>query len=264
MEKWTSSLEEQTEIDASKAIPGPLTGDIEINHVSFRYNPNSPVVLNDVSLKVKPGEFVALVGHSGSGKSTLMRLLLGFETSEKGAIYYDGKDLATLELRHLRKQIGTVLQDEIIIGDSIRNYIVSEGFYNEEEVLSAIKMAGFEEDLKNFPMGLETLIINEGATLSGGQKQRLHIAKALVAKPKILLFDEATSSLDNKTQDIVSTNIAKLNVTRIVLAHRFSTIKSADRIYVFDKGQIKESGTFEDLYKNKGSFYSYLKQQKLD
>lgn len=264
---WNRGLplfQQPPEVDKEKTLPGELTGSIHVDHVSFRYDNDSPPILEDITFHVDPGEFVAIVGSSGSGKSTFIRLLIGFETPDGGAIYYDGKDLANLDVRQVRRQIGVVLQTSMVLSGTLRENIITGGFYTEEEIFKALELAGFTEDLKRLPMGLGTIVTNDGATFSGGQKQRIIIARALVSRPKIVIFDEATSALDNKTQDIVTTQIAQLKCTRIVIAHRLATIKTANRIYVFDKGRVVETGTFEELVQKKGFFHYLLTKQKFD
>lgn len=219
--------------------------------------------MRDVSFQVAPGEFIGIVGHSSCGKSTLLRLLLGFETPLSGAVFYDGKDLSTLNVNEVRKQLGVVLQGTGLIAGSIYENLVCGAHYPREDLERAIELSGFKQDLESFPMGLHTFITSGGETFSGGQKQRLLIARALIAKPRILIFDEATNALDNKTQDIVSSNLDALEVTRIVVAHRLSTLKKADRIYVIDRGQIVQSGTFATLAKKEGLFKEMLLRQAL-
>lgn len=254
---------EPPEIDFSKIYPGTLSGDLKIDHVFFRYDKKGPFILEDVSLEAKPGEMIGIVGHSGCGKSSLARLMIGLETPESGAIYYDGKDLATLNIKLVRKQLGIILDSSTILDGSIRDNIILEGFYSDEEVKNALTLSGFEEDLKRLPMGLNTILMDGGNTLSGGQKQRLLIARALIGKPRLLIMDEATSALDNKTQDLVSKNLDRMNVTRIVIAHRLSTIRHADRIYVIEKGKIADAGTFTELASRPGVFADLLEKQRL-
>lgn len=256
-------IEEPQEILQKRAHPGVLTGHVQIHGVSFRYNQDSPVVLKDISISVEPHEMIAIVGSSGSGKSTLIRLLLGFETPIAGAVYFNGKDLSHLNPKDVRKQIGVVLQEGGIIAGTLYQNIVAGGQYTTEEVDKAIKLSCFEQDLKNFPMGLYTNVPMGGETLSGGQKQRLLIARALLPNPKILIFDEATSALDNKSQNQISSNIETLDMTRIVIAHRLSTIKNADRIYVMENGRVVQTGTFDDLANEEGLFKEMVDRQKL-
>ncbi len=244
------------------ADPGVLRGNIEVNHVKFRYDKEGPLILNDISLNIKPGEYVAFVGPSGCGKSTLIRLLFGFEKPETGSILYDGQDLQTLDLRLVRRQIGVVLQDDKLIpGDIFTNIVGASSNLTVDDAWAAAKAAALDEDIKQFPMGMHT-VISEGATaISGGQRQRLMIARALVHKPKILIFDEATSALDNKTQAIVTQSLNNLNVTRIVIAHRLSTIIECDRIFVFDKGMIVQEGKYDELMASEGPFREFASRQ---
>jgi len=249
------------EIVETKEHPGDLSGDIEVSHVFFKYNPEGPYILKDISLKIDPGEFVAIVGESGSGKSTLFRILLGFERPEKGKIFYDGKDLEMLDVLELRKQLGVVLQNAKLLQGTIFDNIVGSGNYTINDAWEAAKMAGCYEDIQNMPMKMHTMVPAGGGNLSGGQRQRIIIARALIKKPRIIFFDEATSALDNKTQAIVTESLENMKITRVVIAHRISTIINADRIYCLDKGVIVESGTYEELMANKGFFYKLAKRQ---
>lgn len=256
-------LEAPQEQIIDKVKTGHLTGEISIDSVSFQYEQGAGLVLDNVSLLVEPKEFVAIIGPSGSGKSTLVRLLLGFETPHIGTVYYDGKDLASLNRHEIRRQIGVVLQTGGIIAGSIYDNLVCGGIYPKSKVEEALAISGFSHDITTFPMGLHTFLPMGGETLSGGQKQRLLIARALLPEPKILIFDEATSSLDNTVQDEISRNLDALDVTRIVIAHRLSTIKHADRIYVLEKGKIIQKGSFEDLSSTPGLFKEMFERQKL-
>jgi len=254
-------LEAEPEDDAAKPAPGELDGDIEVRHVTFRYGPDGPPVLDDVSLRVRPGEYLALVGPSGSGKSSLLRLLLGFEQPDAGSIYFDGQDASGLNIQALRRQIGVVLQDGgMLTGDVYTNIVGSSGA-SMDEAWEAARMAGLEEDLRQMPMGMHTVINEGGTTISGGQRQRLKVARAIVAKPRILLFDEATSALDNVTQAIVTRSLSSLNATRIVIAHRLSTVVHADRILVLDKGRIVQEGSYERLMQQPGLFRDLASRQ---
>lgn len=254
-------IETLPEVNATKTSPGELTGEIEIVHLFFRYHRGAPLVLNDVSMHIKAGEFIAFVGASGSGKSTIFRLLLGFEQPESGTIYYDGRDLAGLDVEAIRRQLGVVLQNHKLIPGSLFTNIAGEFALTEAEAWEAVRIAALEEDVKQMPMGLHT-IINEGAnTFSGGQRQRIAIARAIATRPKVFLFDEATSALDNQTQAIVSDNLEKLHTTRIVIAHRLSTIKNADRILVFDQGRVVQAGSFDELYEQRGIFKDLINRQ---
>ncbi len=254
-------LSEQPESTSGSADPGVLLGDIEMNGVSFRYNEGQPLVLKDVSFNIKAGEMVAFVGPSGSGKSTIMRLLLGFEEPEAGAVFYDGQAFDSLNKELVRQQIGVVLQHGALMSGSIYLNIVGNSELGLEEATEAAKMAGLEDDIEQMPMKMHTVISEGAGTFSGGQKQRLMIARAIVHKPRILFMDEATSALDNRTQNIVSDSLDKLQATRIIIAHRLSTVINADRIYVMEKGKIVESGSYSELIKNQGLFASLAKRQ---
>ncbi|HFC11935.1 MAG TPA: NHLP bacteriocin export ABC transporter permease/ATPase subunit, partial [Anaerolineae bacterium] len=249
------------ELDDLKTHPGELNGRIEVSHVSFRYSAEKPPVLKDVSLTINPGEFVAIVGTSGSGKSTLLRLLLGFETPETGAIYYDNNDLAGLDIRATRRQIGVVLQNGSVMPGDIFHNIVGTSTLTLDDAWAAATMAGLDKDIRQMPMGMHTVITASGSTLSGGQRQRLLIARAIVNKPRVIFFDEATSALDNTTQSIVAESLDNLQATRIIIAHRLSTIINADRIYVMDKGEIVESGNYTELMAQKGVFAKLAERQ---
>ncbi|AFY58608.1 NHLM bacteriocin system ABC transporter, ATP-binding protein [Rivularia sp. PCC 7116] len=250
-----------SEIDLSKADPGKLTGTVELEHISFRYREDGPLILNDVNIKAAEGEFIAFVGPSGSGKSTIIRLLLGFDTPEVGTVYYDGQDLSGLDISAVRRQLGVVLQNGRISSASIFENISGGALITMDEAWEAARMAGFAEDIEGMPMGMHTVISEGGTNLSGGQRQRLLIARSLVLKPKILIFDEATSALDNRTQAIVSESLDQLQVTRIVIAHRLSTIRNADRIYVIEAGRVMQQGNFEQLSQQEGLFASLMARQ---
>lgn len=251
------------EIDEGKLDPGELSGAIEISHVSFRYADDGPPILREVSLRARPGEFIAVVGPSGSGKSTLLRLLLGFETPEAGSIYYDGQDLAELDVQAVRRQIGVVLQNGKLMPGDIYTNIVGASLLTIDDAWEAARMAGLDEDIRQLPMGMHTVISEAGSTFSGGQRQRLMIARALVSRPRILLFDEATSALDNRTQAIVSRSLEQLRATRMVIAHRLSTIVNADRIYVVERGSVAQVGSYAELAEQDGPFRDLIQRQLL-
>jgi ATP-binding cassette subfamily C protein len=229
--------------------------------VSFRYNEDAPWILNDLSLKIQPGEFVAMVGESGCGKSTLMRLMLGFDVPQKGAIFYDSQDLASLDLREVRQQVGVVLQTSALLPAEIYRNIIGATNLTIEDAWEAAKLAGLAEDISEMPMGMHTYVSEGGGGFSGGQRQKLLIARALVRRPRILFFDEATSALDNRSQKVVTESMEKLQATRIVIAHRLSTIVNADRIYYFKEGRVAESGSFDELMKLDGLFATLAKRQ---
>ncbi|MBU2974985.1 NHLP bacteriocin export ABC transporter permease/ATPase subunit [Zobellia sp. B3R18] len=254
-------LEEIPESSQQSADPGELSGDIELNSVSFRYNQEQPLVLKDVSLKIKAGEMVAFIGPSGSGKSTVMRILLGFEEPELGSVYYDGNSFESMNKDLVRRQIGVVLQNGSLMSGSIYKNIVGNSELTLDDAWDAAKMAGMEEDIKQMPMEMHTMVSEGAGTFSGGQRQRLMIARAIAHKPRLLFMDEATSALDNRTQNIVSESLDNLQATRIVIAHRLSTIINADRIYVMDKGSIVETGTYNELIQKDGLFSKLAKRQ---
>jgi NHLM bacteriocin system ABC transporter ATP-binding protein len=260
-ERATPILLSEPEVDSAKANPGELAGNIEISHVIFRYDPEGPVVLDDVSVRIEAGQFVALVGPSGCGKSTLFRMLLGFEKPEVGAVYFDGQDLQGLDLALVRRQMGVVLQNSTLFRGDIFANIVGSKPLTLDDAWEAARMAGMEKDIKDLPMGMHTIIGEGGGGLSGGQRQRLMIARAIVSKPRILLFDEATSALDNQTQAIVSRSLEGLKSTRVVIAHRLSTVVNADRIFVLDQGRIVQSGSYAELIGQEGLFAQLAKRQ---
>jgi len=259
--RLTPILEATPEVDEVKSDPGELVGSIEINHVSFRYQPDGPLILDGVSIAIEPGQFVAFVGPSGSGKSTLFRLLLGFEKPESGTIFYDGKDLSKLDLRAVRRQLGVVMQSAALMPGSIFENIVGSEPLTLDDAWEAARMAGLDQDIEQMPMGMHTMVAEGMGTLSGGQRQRLIIARALVRRPRLLLFDEATSALDNRTQGIVSRSLDRLNATRVVIAHRLSTIQHADRIYVIVGGRLVQQGSFEELMAVEGPFAALARRQ---
>ena len=262
-ERLSPILRTAPEVDPAKTDPGELTGDLEFSHISFRYQPDGPLILNDVSFRARPGEFIALVGPSGSGKSTSLRLVLGFDQPISGSIYFDGQDLPSLDIQAVRRQIGVVLQSgKPIVGDIYSNIVGNNPALTLDDAWEAARMAGLEEDIKAMPMGMHTVISEGAGTFSGGQRQRLMIARSIVARPRILLFDEATSALDNRTQEIVSRSLAAMKSTRIVIAHRLSTIQHADRIYVIDAGRVAESGNYQELMDKKGLFYALASRQQ--
>lgn len=264
MEVSKPILEAVPEVSEDKEIVTKISGSIEISHVTFRYEDGASNVLDDVSVKIRPGQYVAVVGKTGCGKSTLLRILLGFETVQKGAVYYDGKEISKIDLKSLRKNIGVVTQDgKLFQGDIFSNIVISAPWLSMEDAWEAAKVAGIADDIRDMPMGMSTMISEGSGGISGGQKQRLMIARAVAPKPKVLMFDEATSALDNITQKKISAALDKLNCTRIVIAHRLSTIRQCDRIIVLDGGKIVEDGTYEELLENKGFFAELVERQKV-
>jgi NHLM bacteriocin system ABC transporter ATP-binding protein len=249
------------EVSRAKSDPGTLTGSIDVSRVYFKYAPDGPEILRDVSLRIEPGEFVAVVGSSGSGKSTLFRILLGFEIPAQGAVYFDGQDLADLDVRAVRRQMGVVLQAGQLMAGDIYSNIVGASNLTVDDAWKAAAMAGLDKDIRQMPMGMHTVVPAGGGTLSGGQRQRLMIARAIVNRPRIVLFDEATSALDNHTQAVVGQSLASLHATRVVIAHRLSTIINADRIFVLEKGIVVQSGTYRELMDQEGPFVEIAKRQ---
>ncbi|TGY92621.1 NHLP bacteriocin export ABC transporter permease/ATPase subunit [Petralouisia muris] len=253
------------EISEGKQMITRLSGGIELDNVSFRYNENMPLVIDDLSLKIRPGQYVAIVGATGCGKSTLLRLMLGFESPQKGAVYVDGKDIAAVDLKSLRRNIGVVMQNgKLFTGDIFSNIIISAPWLTMDEAWHAAELSGIAEDIRRMPMGMHTMISEGSGGISGGQRQRLMIARAIAPKPSVLMFDEATSALDNLTQKTVSESLDSLKCTRIVIAHRLSTIKQCDRILVLDKGKVIEDGTYDELIQGGGFFAELVARQRVD
>ncbi len=265
MEMLRPVLDETPEVSGDKQVVTRLSGGIELNNVLFRYNDSMPYVIDNLSLKIRPGEYVAIVGATGCGKSTLMRLLLGFEMPEKGAIYYDGKDLAKIDLKSLRRRVGVVLQDgKLFSGDIFSNIVISAPWLTLDDAWEAAEMSGIATDIRRMPMGMHTVISEGGGGISGGQRQRLLIARAVAPKPKILMFDEATSALDNLTQKQVSEALDNLKCTRVVIAHRLSTIRQCDRIIVLQDGKIIEDGKYAELLELNGYFAQLVARQQAE
>lgn len=260
LENLQPILSNTPEITRDKIDVGQLFGEIELNHVSFGYNSTS-LVLNDISLKIKPGEKVAIVGPSGCGKSTLLRIILGFETPNKGIVSYDGKDLSELSSASVRRQLGVVMQDgKLLPGDILHNIIGSFNLTIDDAWAAARKVA-LADDIEEMPMGIHT-IVNEGSSnISGGQRQRILLARSIVNNPVILILDEATSALDNTAQSIVTESLNKMNCTQIIVAHRLSTIRNADRIIVLKDGSVAETGTFDELIAKGGIFAELAARQ---
>lgn len=258
-------LEAQPEASENKEILTEVKGAISLEHVSFRYNDSMPYVLDDLSLKIRKGQYIAIVGKTGCGKSTLIRLLLGFEHPERGAIYVDGKDIRSIDMKSLRRHVGTVMQNgKAFQGDIFSNIVISAPKATVDDAWEAARLAGLDKDIENMPMGMNTVISEGQGGISGGQRQRLLIARAVAPKPNLLIFDEATSALDNVTQKKVSDALDTLKCTRIVIAHRLSTIRNCDRIVVLDGGHIIEDGTYEELMALNGFFKELVARQQLD
>ncbi|MFB7169904.1 NHLP bacteriocin export ABC transporter permease/ATPase subunit [Streptomyces sp. NPDC056254] len=255
-------LRETPEVARSSTAPGELTGALEARNLSYRYADDGPLVLDDVGLRIAPGEFVAIVGASGCGKSTLLRLLIGFDEPASGSVLYDGQDLAALDRAAVRRQCGVVLQNAQPLSGSLLDCIRGAGSFTLEEVWEAAALAGLAEDVKAMPMGMHTVLSDGGGTVSGGQRQRLMIAQALIRKPRVLFLDEATSALDNEAQRVVIESTRALRTTRVVIAHRLSTIMDADRVIAMADGRIVQQGTPADLLADPdGLFHSLVRRQ---
>ena len=261
LERLEPILQQPSEISPDKMISGDLKGALRLTGVSFRYRPDSPLVLTDINMEIKPNEFVAIVGGSGSGKSTLLRIILGLDHPVKGLVEYDDKDLSQLDIASVRRQIGVVMQGSHLMGGTILTNIVGSLPLTQDDAMEAVRAVGLEEDIKDMPMGLNTIVSESGGNISGGQEQRILIARAIVNRPKIVVLDEATSALDNKTQSMVSDPLSSLSVTRIIVAHRLSTVVKADRIFVLDRGRLAEVGNYEELMAKKGLFYQLALRQ---
>lgn len=258
-------LETVPEISEGKEVLTRIQGGIEMNDVCFAYDEKMPNVVDHMSFKIKPGQYVAIVGKTGCGKSTLIRLLLGFEKPQSGSIYFDNKDINSIDLKSLRRKIGTVMQNgKLFQGDVYSNIVISAPWLTLDEAWQAAEIAGIAQDIRDMPMGMYTLISEGSGGISGGQRQRLMIARAVAPKPRILIFDEATSALDNITQKKVSEALDGLKCTRIVIAHRLSTIKHCDRILYLENGHIVEDGTYDELIELGGKFAELVERQRLD
>ena len=249
--------------EEKKMVTG-LSGRIELNNISFKYEDSDRMILDNLSLTIRPGQYVAIVGKTGCGKSTLLRIMLGFETPQKGTVYYDRHDIRKTDLRSLRRRIGTVLQSgKLFNGNIYSNITIAAPWLTLDEAWEAAEIAGIADDIRRMPMGMHTLISEGQGGISGGQRQRILIARAVAPKPSILMFDEATSALDNLTQKQVSESLDKMKCTRIVIAHRLSTIRQCDRIIMLEDGKIIEDGTYDELIKKNGKFAEMTERQLL-
>ena len=265
IEMVTPILDQEPEVTGGRQIVTRLGGNIELNHLSFRYSETMPDVLDDLSIRIKSGEYVAIVGETGCGKSTLVRILLGFEKPRVGAVFYDGKDINSLDLRSLRRHIGVVMQNgKLLMGSIFENITISAPWLGLDDAWEAAEAAGIAQDIREMPMGMQTMISEGQGGISGGQKQRLLIARAIAPKPNVLIFDEATSALDNLTQRKVTEALDSYKCTRLVIAHRLSTIQACDRILVLRNGKIAEDGTYDELIAENGFFAELVERQRLD
>ena len=256
-------LASPSEWKPAAADPGVLRGELSAEGLAFRYGPELPWVLEEVSFTAEAGSFLAVVGASGCGKSTLMRLLLGFEQPERGTIRFDGHPADSLQHELLRPQIGTVLQEARLVGSTIFEVIAAGRALTLEQAWQVAEQVGLAEELRRLPMGMQTLVPAGGATLSGGQRQRLAIARALVGQPRLLVFDEPTSALDNRSQTQVLESLEQLALTRVVVAHRLSTVRNADQILVMAGGRVAQRGRFEELRQQPGPFADLMRRQEL-
>ena len=264
MEMVEPIMKTMPEVEENKKAVTRLNGSIELSNISFQYSPDGPKIIDNLSLKIRPNQYVAIVGKTGCGKSTLMRILLGFEKPQTGSVYFDGKDLDSLDVKSVRRGIGVVMQNSsLFAGDIYSNIVVSAPWLGLEDAWEAARMAGIAEDIQRMPMNMHTVISEGSGGISGGQKQRIMIARAIAPKPKIIMFDEATSALDNITQKQVSESLSGLRSTRIVIAHRLSTIKQCDRIIYLEDGKIAEDGTFDQLVALNGKFAELVKRQMI-
>ena len=250
------------EADVDGEAVGHLGGDVLFDRISFRYDPDGPLVLDDVTIRARRGEFIAIAGESGAGKSTLFRLALGLDRPTAGAVYYDGRDLRHLNLKQVRRHIGAVPQSVRLHPQDILDNLV--GHHDDpplDEVWSAVRVAEIEDQIKAMPMGMVTMIGTNGSVLSGGESQRVTIARSVIGSPRVMLLDEATNWLDNENQARVMQNLTALTATRIVIAHRLSTLEQADRIYVLQAGRVVQSGGFRDLMEVDGPFRELVRRQ---
>jgi ABC-type bacteriocin/lantibiotic exporter with double-glycine peptidase domain len=263
LERIEDVMQAEPEQDPSAVTRAPrLSGRIEAEGLGFAYADGSPAAVEDVSVTIAAGQFVAVVGSSGAGKSTLAKLLVGLYQPARGRIRYDGIDLASLDLRSVREQLGVVTQAGELFGASIReNIALGRPQMSLDEVIDAAKRAAIHDEIAALPMGYETILADGGASMSGGQRQRLALARALAAAPAIMLLDEATSNLDSVTEAAIQRSLASLRCTRVVIAHRLSTVVDADLILVMDRGRVVESGTHRELL-SRGDVYRRLYERQ--
>ena len=265
MDRIKPIFEQEAEVSDKASLSSRLTGQIEVKHLEFAYDGDEQQILKDINMTIEPGQFIGIVGPSGCGKSTLLKCLLGFEKATRGKIYYDNKDIDTLDKCELRRQMGIVLQDgKLVLGNIFTNIALASPNMTPSDAEELLKEVGLYEDVQEMPMGIFTGISDGGNTISGGQQQRVLIARALANNPRIVLFDEATSALDNVTQQKVCESLENRNMTRVMIAHRLSTVKNCDIIYVIDNGEIVEKGNYEELMKNEGLFYNLAKRQQVE
>jgi ATP-binding cassette subfamily C protein len=254
-------LSAEEESDEGSEDPGEVFGEIQVHNVHFRYRPDLPLVLRGLTFEARPGQFVAVAGPSGAGKSSIIRLILGFEQAESGSVFLDGKDVKGLDKRAMRRNFGVVLQNGRVLSGSIFHNITAGANLTRDDAWEAARLAGLDKDIEAMPMGMDTYLGEGATTISGGQRQRLMIARAVIRRPRVIIFDEATSALDNETQAIVNEGLKTVNSTRIVIAHRLSSIVDADIIYAIDEGRVVEAGTYRELMAKNGFFASLARRQ---
>ena len=255
-------LAEPPETSVEGEPVGNLGGEVLFDHVTFRYDADGPLILDDVSIRARPGEFVAIAGESGAGKSTLFRLALGLEQPSSGSVYYDGRDLRHLNLKQLRRKIGVVPQEVRLHPEDIWDNIVGDNdVATAEDAWAAARIASVDKEIAAMPMGMLTCVGASASVTSGGESQRIVIAQALMRNPRVLLLDEATNWLDNDSQARVMENLARLSSTRFVIAHRLSTLRQADRIFVMQAGKVVQEGTFAELAETEGAFQDLVRRQ---
>ncbi|EMX2467912.1 enterohemolysin T1SS ABC transporter permease/ATPase EhxB, partial [Escherichia coli] len=263
VERLGDVLNTPVEKKSGRNILPEIQGDIEFKNVRFRYSSDGNVILNNINLYISKGDVIGIVGRSGSGKSTLTKLLQRFYIPETGQILIDGHDLSLADPEWLRRQIGVVLQENILLNRSIiDNITLASPAVSMEQAIEAARLAGAHDFITELKEGYNTIVGEQGVGLSGGQRQRIAIARALVTNPRILIFDEATSALDYESENIIMKNMSRIckNRTVIIIAHRLSTVKNANRIIVMDNGFISEDGTHKELISKKDSLYAYLYQ----
>jgi ABC-type bacteriocin/lantibiotic exporter with double-glycine peptidase domain len=256
-------LQAVPEITSDGDDPGELSGEIELCNVSFRYGPYGPLAVDDVSFRIRAGELVAIVGPSGSGKSTLIRLLLGFEEPQSGSVLFDGQDLDELDIERVRQQLGVVLQDGALLPTDVLTNLVGVSGASLEDAWRALRMVGLAEQIEQLPMGIHTMISEQSSTFSGGERQRLMLARALVRRPRIMLLDEATSAVDAKAEAQIAASLSSVPATRVVVAHRLTTIAGADRIYVMLGGRLVARGNYDELLESSSTFAELVNRQRL-
>ena len=263
LERAIELTREEAEADPARGDQGRLRGEVAFANVTFRYHPTMRPVLDELTFQIAQGEMVAIAGHSGCGKSTIIRLLLGFEQPEQGSVLFDGQHLRSLDVEAVRRQLGVVLQDGQLIPGTVRENLSGVASLSEQDAWELAEMVALADEIRAMPMGLDTVVTMNGGAFSGGQRQRLLIGRALSGRPRILLLDEATSSLDNVAQRAITENLGRLGMTRIVIAHRLSTMVGADRILVVDRGRIVEEGSYEDLMAREEHFHRLASRQML-